>query len=217
MCCLAVWTEGPAVLHAVCVVRMESGPCCGGTSDGFQNRGGLFPWLLEHWNVTQTAWLETADGAPPFAGWKPKVRCGRLGCPGLQRKLGPRPLSRLWVAAPLHLRLCFLPFWLLRDPSLTQDEPLSRSLAASADMISPEEVPVPGTGDEDVPTMHLTVYGFSACFGCCNKTAQTGRLKNKRLVYCCSSGGREVRDQRAARSGSGEGPHPRPCLHMLGG
>lgn len=186
------------MLHAVCVVRMESEPCCGGTSDGFQNRGGLFPWLLEHWTITQTVWLETADGAPPFAGWKPKARCGRLGCPGAPKETWsqtplttsggctpPPPPLLLSLLAPVRLS-CETP------PPLTQDEPLSRSLAALADMVSPEEVPVPGTGDEDVPTMHLTGHGFSACFRCCNKIAQTERLKNNRHVYCCSSGGREV-------------------------
>lgn len=78
----------------------------------------------------------------------------------------PPPPLLLSLLAPVRLS-CETP------PPLTQDEPLSRSLAALADMVSPEEVPVPGTGDEDVPTMHLTGHGFSACFRCCNKIAQT--------------------------------------------
>lgn len=133
---------------------------------------------------------------------KPGVR--RHGSLGLRAPRGfreqhppPPPLS---LPAPVRLSCETLP--------LTQEEPLSRSVAASADVVSPEEVPVPRTTGSDMPTMHLTVRGFSACFGCCNKTAQTRGVKNNRRVYCCSSGGRGSEISVPARSGSSEGPCP---------
>ena len=160
------------------------------------------------WNTTQTGGLETADaGAPRLAGWEPKTRCGQAWLPGGSRPLPasggstpPPPPSPLLLSLLAPVRLS------CETLALTQDEPLSTSLAASADVVSPEEGPVPGTRGWDVPTVHLPVRGFSACFGGCHEMAQTRGRERHRRAYCCSSGGREVRDSVPAPSGSGEGP-----------
>lgn len=143
--CVVVWSglKGwlcflRAVLRGWNLNRVAGAPVTVGRTLGFVSRGC--------WNTTRLGARNSGHWRPRCAGREPKTRCGQAWLPRGSRPLPasggstPLPLPSpllLSLLAPVGLSCETLP--------LTQDKPLSRSLAASADVVSPEEGPVPGT------------------------------------------------------------------------